>query len=428
MLDPVDPVDPEIEKFFKERKEKWLKKNLKSSMTVEEVKQKEQECNEEFALSNWLPGAAKKAGQRSLSTHPVTFSHPHARKNENGIASSVIAEAKYEKDGFLRSGNIKKIEPDSLGNAAALNVYDFLTLVMSDGARLFEHLQQGSPLSKKLLATSKGDENELKKGLLSMVETKDEVITSSKIKQVYFPVEEPKSSYHLLSVLSHSGHIFKMRDRLDKIRFSEDAKAKRKLKRENQYSESGFQEIHNLTTIGYGGTQPQNISVLNKDNGGKAYLLSSLPPELSPRLTRLPTRNFFGDVLYPKLMQETFQAFHRLLKTDHNNINIRKGRDYRVQEYFDQVILKMWQVRQAFKEQPYSRPEKLPPYQKIWLFPENKQVRHDELTWLNELVQEIARYFNTSYRRVVGKSAIVLGDAEYVNFAQLIERNREDLL
>ena len=425
-------LDPEIERFFKECKKKWLKKNLKSSMTVEEVKQKEQECNEEFALSNWLPSAAKKAGQRSLSTHPVTFSHPSARKNENGIASSVIAEAKYEKDGFLRSGNIKKIEPDSLGNAAALNVYDFLTLVMSDGARLFEHLQQGSPLSKKLLATSKGDEDELKKGLLSMVKTNDEVITSSKIKQVYFPVEE--SSYHLLSVLSHSGHIFEMKRRLKDLRFSEDVKsedvkAKRKLKGNNQYSESGFREIYNnLTTIGYGGTNPQNISVLNKNNGGKAYLLSSLPPELSPRLTRLPTRNFFGDVLYTKLMQETFQAFHQLLKTDHNNINIRNGRDYRVQEYFDQVILKMWQVRQAFKEQPYKRSEKLPSYQKIWLFPENKQVRHDELTWLNELVQEIARYFNIFYKRAVGKSAIALGDAEHVNFVQIIERNKEDLL
>jgi CRISPR-associated protein Csy1 len=36
--------------------------------------------------------------------------------------------------------------------------------------------------------------------------------------------------------------------------------------------------ILNLTKIGYGGTKPQNISVLNNQNGGIAYLLSSMPP------------------------------------------------------------------------------------------------------------------------------------------------------
>jgi len=421
-------LDPAIEQFFVERKEAWLKKNLKASMTEGEINEKEQDCEEVFALKNWLPNAAKRAGQISLATHPCTFSHPSARKNKNGYASSVIAQvAAPSPDGLLRSGNLQ-VEPDALGNAAALDVYKFLTLSLQDERSLLQHIQDDSELAQVLLDRADEDIEVLKVGFLAMVSTKDEAITSSKIKQVYFPVEEDDAGYHLLSILSPSGHLFEMRQRLDRLRFSDEVKAARELRRNNQFSDSGYQEIYNLTTIGFGGTKPQNISVLNNQNAGKAHLLLSTPPELSPRKVRLPTRNFFGDVLYPKQSQETFQAFHRLLATDYNNVRIRKGLDYRIQEYMDQLILKMWQVRKVFEAQPHARPENLIGYQKLWLFPEHEAERTEYAQWLNTLVEEVTRYFISSYQKVAGKAAIKLGDNELEAFAHIIEQNKEALL
>ncbi|PSF10603.1 type I-F CRISPR-associated protein Csy1 [Marinobacter fuscus] len=421
-------LDPAIEQFFAERKEAWLKKNLKASMSDQEVREKEQECEEVFSLKNWLPNAAKRAGQISMATHPCTFSHPSARKNKNGYASSIIAQGgERSPDGFLRSGNLQ-VEPDALGNAAALDVYKFLTLDLQDGMTLLQHIQRDTDIALNLYEKAGGDSEALKAGLLAMVATNDEAVTSSKIKQVYFPVKDEGSEYHLLSILSHSGHLFEMRRRLDQLRFSEEVKAKRELRRQNQYSETGYQEIYNLTTIGFGGTKPQNISVLNNQNAGKAHLLLSLPPELSPRTTRQPTRNFFGDTLYPNQLQETFQAFHRLLTTDYNNMPIRKGRDYRIQEYLDQLILKMWQVRKAFEEQPHSRSESLPGYQKVWLFPEREAERSESTQWLNELVNEATRHFINSYRKVMGKAAVPLGDDELEAFSRIIEQSKEALL
>ncbi|MBR9828118.1 MAG: type I-F CRISPR-associated protein Csy1 [Oceanospirillales bacterium] len=419
-------TDPAIEAFFAERKESWLKKNLNASMTEEEVRDKTLECEEIFALKNWLPNAAKRAGQISLSTHPVTFSHPSARKNKNGYASSVIAKADFRADGFLRTGNVQT-EPDALGNAAALDVYKFLTLVMQDGNTLLYHLQKDSELAKQLLDVG-DDPALLKEGFLAMVAANGEAITSSKIKQVYFPVEEEAEGYHLLSLLSHSGHLFEMRKRLDWLRFSEETKTKRELRKNNHYSETGYQEIYNLTTIGYGGTKPQNISVLNNQNAGKAHLLLSIPPELAPRHTRLPTQNFFTDVLYAKPLQDTFQAFHRLVSADHNNANIRNGLDYRAQEYLDHLILKMWQVRQGFAEQTYTRPETLPAYQKFWLLPEYEAERRENAPWLDDLIREAARHFNASYKKVLGSSAFMLGDDLIQRVTGVIEQNREALL
>ena len=419
-------LDPAIDGFFAERKKAWLKENINASMTEEEKGDKKRGCEEIFALKNWLPSAAKRAGQISMSTHPVTFSHPSARKTKNGKATSVIAKADFSADGFLRSGNVK-VEPDWLGNAAALDVYEFLALVMQDDVTLLQHLQNSSELAHQLLQNA-ADPTEVKQGLLEMVAAKGEAITSSKIKQVYFPVEAEQGGYHLLSVLTHSGHLFELRKRLDKLRFSEETKALRELRRNNQYSEAGYQEIYHLTTIGYGGANPWNISVLNKQNAGKAHLLLSLPPELSARNARLPRRNFFSDMLYAKSLQEIFQDFHRLVSTGHNDINIRRGLEYRAEQYLDQLILKMWQARQGFAEQTYSRPEALPAYQKRWLFPEHDQERRETEDWLDELVTEAARHFSASYKKVLGKSALILGDDLIQRVTGVIEQNREALL
>ena len=51
-------MDRTITAFFDERKAAWLKKNLTASMSEVEVREKEQECEEVFALQNWLPNAA----------------------------------------------------------------------------------------------------------------------------------------------------------------------------------------------------------------------------------------------------------------------------------------------------------------------------------------------------------------------------------
>lgn len=55
-------LDPAIDAFFAERKEGWLKKNVKASMSESELQQLQQECDAVFALSQWLPNAAKRAG------------------------------------------------------------------------------------------------------------------------------------------------------------------------------------------------------------------------------------------------------------------------------------------------------------------------------------------------------------------------------
>lgn len=422
-MEVITVIDPAIEAFFAERKEAWLKKNTSAAMNEQQLREIQQECEQNFSLSNWLSDAAKRAGQISISSHPCTFSHPSARKNKNGYVSSVIAKNRAQADGFLRSGNVS-VEVDALGNAAALDVYKFLSLEMTDKRSLLTHIEQGSELAQGLLTQPNTDYQTLREGFLKMIDTDPEAISSSKVKQVYFPVA--KGEYHLLSLLTHSGHLFELRQRLDALRFGEEVKQARECRKNGQLHPDGYHEIFGLTTIGFGGTKPQNISVLNNKNAGKAHLLASIPPELKPRNLRLPTTDFFKESFTAWQARETIEALHRLFKTDYNNINIRDGRDYRIQEYVDLVIHRMWQVRLFLADYKGELPSDLKPEQKLWLYPEYEQYRIEENEWLEGIIRQISRSLILNYSKVASHST-VLADDELLAIERVVRDNKEAL-
>jgi CRISPR-associated protein Csy1 len=416
-------LDPEILNYFSERKEAWLKKNVKSSMDDVEIKELTQTCEQQFSLNEWLPNAARRAGQISMSTHPCTFSHPSARKNKNGYVSSVLVNIDHINDGFLKTGNVT-VATDALGNAAALDVYKFLTLMMEDGKSLLTHIQQDSALATSLLSIKSASYQNLKDGFLAMVESSNKNITSSKIKQVYFPVE---NDYHQLSLLTNSGMVYQLRARLDKLRFSDDVKILRDKRRKNEFSEQGYSEIYGLTTIGYGGTKPQNISVLNNQNGGKAHLLSSVPPSIEKRNIHFPKSDFFIESFKKYDYADTFKALHKLFQADYNNVNIRNARDHYLQEIMDLLIEKMWAVRAVSPTQYHQESSFLVSHQRTWLCSDDTQNREESEQWLDTLVDEISRWISRSYEKVVGKTAVKLGEEERLLFVNIVEQNREFL-
>ncbi len=418
-------IDPAITAFFAERKEAWLKKNISAAMSDAEVLEKQQECEQNFLLDNWLPDAAKRAGQISVASHPCTFSHPSARKNKNGYVSSIIAKNKPRIDGFLRSGNVS-VEQDALGNAAALDVYKFLSLEMSDQRSLLVHIEQESDLARQLLDIPSCEYQALRDGFLKMIDSDQASVSSSKIKQVYFPIAD--GEYHLLSLLTHSGHLFELRKRLDALRFGDAVKEARECKKKNHFHPAGYQEIFGLTTIGFGGTKPQNISVLNNQNAGKAHLLVSIPPELTPRDIRLPRTDFFKESFTAWQAKEVLEALHRLFQTDYNNVNLRDGRDYRIQQYVDLVIEKMWQVRLFLEAYSGELSSALPLEQKIWLYPEFADLRHQEDEWLDKIIRHIARGLINHYSRSkVITSPITLADQELLAIEKVVASNKENL-
>jgi len=315
----------------------------------------------------------------------------------------------------------------------ALDVHKFLTLTMPDGKQLIEHIREETPLAISLLTLNNKSYNELRDGFLAMVTSSTELITSSKIKQVYFPVDD---AYHQLSILTNSGMLFELRKRLIKIRFGADEEEKERLKelrdsrRNSKFSEDEYSEIFGLTTIGYGGTKTQNISVLNSRNGGKAELLNSMPPILESRDISFPKDDFFKNSIDIWEFKTTFYSLHSLYKKSYpRNMEIRDERDGYYTEIIDSIIERMYAVREVSTKQYYEKSSKLKHHQKVWLI-EIKAYQKERETddeWLEKLLKEIARWIvSVGYKKVVGKQEYIkFGNGEYLYLLSLLEKHKE---
>ncbi|CAG9417175.1 TPA: type I-F CRISPR-associated protein Csy1 [Providencia alcalifaciens] len=399
-------LDPAITAFFTERKDGWLKKNIKASMSEGEIQALQHECDALFSLAQWLPNAAERIISRSFTTHPSTFTNPSTgigKKNrkEGTYVTPINFNGDQKYDGLLRSGNVAALNIDSIGNAAELDVESFLRIKLQDGSLLIGHIENETEQAKLLFNGL--NYSELRLQFLTIKTRTDENITNTRIKQVYFPVWQEDIEYHLLSPLTPSGVVFELRRRIDKIRFSEQTKALRELKKKGAYSEVGYKEIYDITTIGYGGTKPQNISVLNNQNAGKAHLLASLPPTVQQRGRRYPTHNFFSETLNPWQAKETLEAFHGLISLPKEQRNSRfvEYRDRRIQAYMDYILVMMWEVRREFEKNEARLPTALLKEQQIWLFP--NQAREDSDVWLSEIIFSITQCFMQHYEKVMGK-------------------------
>lgn len=422
--------DAVIKDFFQERKEARLKKLLKPDMTEDEQQAIHAACDEEFAPANWLPSAAKRAGQIARATHPSTFSHPSTgigdkNRKKNTYVSPVVYEGEFKANGFLCSGNVA-VGADALGNAAALDVHKFLSLSTADGELVLEHIANDTPLAKQLLTIPTADYQTLKQGFMAMAGRGQESITSTRLKQVFFPVED---GYHLLSTLTPSGIVFEQRQRLDTLRFGEETKLARERKNKGDYHPGGYKEIYGLTTLGFGGTKPQNISVLNNRYGGKAYLLLSTPPQLEKRTVRFPNASFFEQTLRYRDCRDIFQKLHKLYGQSGNNLRIRQARDRLYLTVLDRIIERMYQVR-SMAEGRFN-PEchrTLSLSERVWLLPEHQTTRQSEDDWLDDITKAITRFIFAGYKSQIGENHyIMLSDAEAKALNALIQQHREIL-
>lgn len=395
--------------FLEQRKQKPLKEGKK---TVEEIEQ-------EFRLDAWLGNAANRAAQLSLVSHPGKFSHPDAR------ISPVLFSGGYAADGYLRSGNAHAGQ-DVVGNAAALDVYAFLSLPLSDGRTVLTHLEDSSDELRHLLGADEATFTAWRNAFLQIKATDDRVKTHSNVKQVYFPLQE--GGYHLLSVLYPSGLMTAHRERIRQMKFSDATKAARDAKKKEQFHEQGFADMPGLLTVHFGGTKPQNISKLNSNNGGEAWLMQCIPPELQQHYLHLPKTDFFQWLRMDAELKEVLSALHKLLLTDYNVVEIRENRKRRVEQCFDWVMVRAMRLQQQPAGWSDGEGFQLPLVQKLWLDVayQAQQKQHD--TWRQDIALRISEWINTRYIRSRQKQddAVRLGKPEIKAFQQeLLEYARQ---
>ncbi len=375
---------PLLQNFLAIQKREWLIKEIKPGMSDNKKESLNATANELYTTASLEQAIKNLAENKNISnlnfaSHLAKFSNPSIKM------AGIIYQTKPDNDGLLRTGNVYQPGFDIFSNSGAsdhtkelIYVYEFLTTYL-DGKMLIEHLQAPNALSEPILLHIFGDLNiksddfaAIRERLLLMINYAPTQKTSEAIKQVYFPVQD---SYHLLSIVYPSAQMSELRKRITHLQFSDSAKQARKDRKENKYNPEPIADLYNLTKIGFGGANKQNISVLNNKHGGDFFLLSCIPPTLKKRRIQPPKQNFFTDCLYAKNYQEEFKKLHALF-SDNDTLIIKNQRRYWIKYILYQVLEKVWQVRMI--EGGWSESEtyqRLKPYQKAWLDQAQRELR-----------------------------------------------------
>ena len=391
-----------VMEYLAERRKNWLDKRLSGGMDEAEALALETEANEKFSLAQWLPDAARRAGHLSMVSHPSKFSHPSAK------TSAVIAQATLQADGYVRTGNVH-YPLDVFGSAASIDVYKFLALPLSDGKTVLEHLEQETALAQQLLSQAPSvPVSELTSQFLTIKASETQVKTDGLVKQVYFPVD---GAYHLLSILTPSGMLTEFKERIDAMRFSDASKEAREARKHQHYHAQGFNDILDLTVTVYGGSKPQNISVLNNQNSGRSYLLPCKPPKLDHRATRLPSRDFFKQTLFVRDFDVYFKSLFELMALDINNMHIRAGIRKVLHKIVDEVMYRAFCVREfAGGWSQTEHYQALPKAQQLWLDAALLEKRLEDDEWQEAIAKALRQWLAGEIER--RQNHIKLGDAE----------------
>lgn len=354
----------------------------------------------------WLDDAAKRARQITLVTHAPKFTHGDAR----GVGARVEGQ---EGKGYLATASLTAPAIDVIGNAAALDVANLL-LLDADGKRLVDLIQDGdaSPL-----ATFSNDKAQLESWCdgLSQALAGGAVTTHTLAKQTYFPVDR---GYHLLSPLFASSLCHALYQRIDQSRFGDEAKAARDARRKNEFSELTIVDFPHLAEQHFGGTKPQNVSLLNSKRYGRAYLLSCQPPAWQDRLTAPESQEHFW-IRYEYRVAATLGELSRFLKSVEqadSNDAIKQRRAGLVDDLMGALLNYSAELRTLPSGWSRALSEPMSEAFCRWLDPIDGQRLSDEEA--NQIALEFGRRLN----RRLQKRLAHIGDAELHIWRRLLAR------
>ena len=329
-----------IADFLKKRLDDKLEKIKDDDEKSLAGRQKERE---RFDKQTWLESAAQRARQIQLVTHLLKATHPDLKIN---VATNLYVAPAGLVPCELVSSHVlgNDFTDDATGNAAALDIYDFLTQRCGEKTILDLARANDADLAAALSDDLAQASNWIQ-AFAKVVESPCIQPTSHTLaKQLYWLTgNDPHddASYHLLAPLYASSLAHRVYQTVQDDRFSEEAKAARQAKKDGIFSERPVREYPQLAVQQLGGTKPQNISQLNSERRGNNFLLASLPPtwrsvDLKPLLK---TESMFPRYSRRPEVKQMVKALLAFLKSDPvRNVETRERRAEWVNALIDEFL------------------------------------------------------------------------------------------
>jgi CRISPR-associated protein Csy1 len=389
-----------------------------------ESAQKRAEHEASFKPASWLTDAATRAKQINVVTHALKFTHSDAKGSS--IYLHKVGDGP-EEPRYLSTSTLSDIKADVVGNAAALDVAGLLRLEDGERVSLINRIAQGDTSSLAPFAENDDQLAEWVSGFKAVL-TDKELSSHQLAKQLYFPL--PDGGYHLLSPLYASSLAQALYQRITDSRYSDDAMALRKARREEKYSVSETVDYLAVAVQNFGGTKPQNVSQLNSGRGGKSFLMSCQPPVWRKQDKPPSSGNAFWRE-FDRRAWKTAKELKDYLTSIKDRSSTKARRDVRadlVDELMDTLFFYASEIIGMTDQVGWSAHSALPLSEQLWLDPlrddEEFQRKRESDDWQTEIAERFASWLN----RKLESDKLAMKDAEYREWLGLVETKfKQDL-
>jgi len=411
--------------------EDFLQERLKPKLDAlkEGQDDKRDKLLKEYATETWISDAARRVGQIQQVTHALKFSHPDARGTSLSSLGNPDAGVSLVGTHTLA----ENAAPDFVCNAADLGVLKFLRLEV-DGKTILERAASADPALLDALPGDEAQSREWMQAFAGVTNPQGDLASHKLAKQLYWPLED--GEYHLLAPLFPSSLVHRVWETIREDRFGEDAKAARQARKDKRHHDTVLHEYPDLAILKFGGTKPQNISQLNSERHGEAYLLAALPPSWVSDSIRPPlhTDSIFGPYLNRPLLRLTTTLREFLLKVqDRNNVHIRAKVTELVQAISDEVIQAAARLQELPPGWSAGADCKLVDAERYWLDP-YRAIDDDAFAgqraasdWRATICERYGNWLNAR----IGGDRLPVGDPEQTEWRSALEQElrmlREEL-
>lgn len=375
-----------------------------------------------FQPQNWLTEAAKRAGQISMVTHAPKYTHSDT-KGMGVFLQSNEGAAKTQTSAYLHSQSLDELEPDVVGNAAALDVARLLQQA-SEGHSLLVEIVSGESSTLKKLASDNQQYQSWLRGLGAALYYK-ELKSGQLAKQLYFPVE---GGYHLISPLYATSLNQKFHTKLNDSFYSESSKSIREARKKGRYCTEDAVRFPNIAVQSFGGANQQNVSLLNTSRYGRGFLLSSQPPTWNTQVNTPSGGKHTFWRQYDRRAWRTVKSLRDYLERIAKRTSTLERRDRRaalVDELVDILLICAAEIQQLQAQRGWSAETDLSHAEQLWLDPHRTELDEEfkqqraKNDWQGDIARQFATWLNSRLNYKTTLSGF--SDAEFQEWSRLLE-------
>ena len=419
-----------------ETEQKQLAKAVESSdhKKVSELKETLADAKEKYKVTNWVADAATRmAKQLNFGTHISKGVHPDAKGDNisftkvNNLPQTIVG-----------SHSIDSSYIDANGNAAALPLAAFFDFELNETTKIRDLILANnidfiaSLASDQILANSY--QQTFKEALQNII---TDPVTHERNKQTlwatnaYEEMDIKELNYINIVPLYPSVLTHEVYQHINHLKFSDTNKLAKSNRFKATEEQMPYVNLNDLATLQLGGTKPQNVSLLMSKQGGRNYLLPSLPPiikqERAFKLSKFANSMFSTSMEYNA--REAIQDIFKSIKDTRNIVDVRDARKSAIDEVLYQIFAAAEDIRSTMPA-GWSKDYELDRCEKLWLDPKRADIEGEEEfkaereaddAWHGQIIHRFARWLNSLMQAQFKQIANDFGDSEHLEWEREIE-------